>query len=145
MKEVYESKLGRLMVLALQVNMKTPMCVFTDNSGHVDWVNFRFCPSKTDYQKTVKEFTFRYQSNTREMDEDDYEYNFQQAEKLEEYLDKILAGDFPVSYEATLDFGVTTLRKSFETIEARDNWVIEQKAKCKIPPEVIYNEEKIYE
>lgn len=123
MKEL-RKPLEELMSLALRVNMETGYCVFTDNSGHVDWVNFRICLSKEDYHDILREFTISYSSYE---DKDEYKSSLERRlknyEVFKEYLEDLLNTPSITRYKVDYDLGVTQVSKTFNSSEERAEWI----------------------
>lgn len=48
-----EQLITDVVYLSMMVNYKTKYCVFTEFSGHVDWLEFSICESKENHKNAI--------------------------------------------------------------------------------------------
>jgi hypothetical protein len=123
MKQENFNKLQELIVTALLVNVDTPYCVFSNDSGHVSHVGIKVCKSKNDWDSVIiRERIFSYDQPWSEENEKHYE-------ELKTAFGLLLAGDYPSLFKVEVDTGINIITELFSTEEERQEYVANAAAK----------------
>jgi len=117
MKQENFNKLQELIVTALLVNVDTPYCVFSKDSGHVSHVGIKVCKSKDDwYSVIVRERIFSYDTPWTEKNQKHYE-------ELMSTFGKLLAGDYPSLFKVEVNTGIGKVTETFSTEDERQEFI----------------------